>query len=274
MFAVVCFAIGIEFISIAICIILRVVLKFISFKFHIIGSIVVKIISIKFVIEIISIRIAITVCMCIMKGNIMEGQEKLRAEIEKHQDWLELEKEIADLLEMDFRLEAYFQDTLGGINFQQMVMFFREGDAIAPKTIVEIGSRAGTSSTIFGALAKKHDGVVYCIDPQPHSLWQFNMEKFGLQSYCIMQKMASPWVPWARQIDMLLIDANHDFLPCLVDFYYWYGFVRSGGLIIFHDTQIRDGVKQAMKVAEELYPIEQIARVEHGTGAVMYRKMG
>jgi predicted O-methyltransferase YrrM len=202
----------------------------------------------------------------------MNEKEKLRATIEEHPDWLELETEIATLLEIDFRLEAYFLDTLKGINFQQMLMLYREGDAIQPHTIVEIGSRAGCSSGIFAMLAKKHGGLVHCVDPAHHSLWAFNMEKYKLSHWCVPIRAASPWVSWNKPIDILFLDGNHDMLPVLVDFYYWYGFVKEGGLIAFHDTNIRLGVQRAMAMVENLYPIERIAAVEHGTGAVMFRK--
>lgn len=203
----------------------------------------------------------------------MSEQEERRKEIDASDNWLALEKDIADILGVEFRMDQFFMDTLKGINFYQMEMLFREGEQIQPKTIVEIGSRAGCSSGILGALAKKHEGLCYCIDPNPHPQWAFNMERYNLQNHCIMINQASPWVPWDRQIDFLFVDGNHDMIPCLTDVYYWGRFVRKDGLIVIHDTMIRDGVKNAIQILEAVYPIEMIAKVEKGTGAIMYRKL-
>ena len=198
-----------------------------------------------------------------------------RQEIDNDPELLALEQELAEILGMDFKLDQFYFDTLKGINFYQMLMLFREGDGIKASQIIEIGSRAGCSSILLGALAKKHEGAVFCLDPKRHEFWQSNIKKHLLASHCLAVEAESPW--WnplpVPEIDLLFIDGNHDFIPCLVDFYYWNRYVRSGGLIAFHDTQIRDGVKEAMAVIESGgFGLEKIAESTIGTGCVMYRK--
>jgi precorrin-6B methylase 2 len=198
---------------------------------------------------------------------------RYRKEIDNNPDWLALEKDLAGILREDFRLDEFWDDTMEGINCHEMQLLFREGDKIAPKKIVEIGSRAGCSSIILGALAKKHEGYVYCIDPNHHQLWMPNIEKYGVDAHCIQTSARSPWIEWRWDIDIAFIDGDHDFVPCLVDCYFWTRFVRPGGLVILHDINIRDGVKQTLEVIEATFPLEKIAINNHGAGMVAYRKL-
>lgn len=151
------------------------------------------------------------------------------------------------------------------------------------KTIVEIGSMDGTSSLLFGSIAKEIGAKVYCIEPDPRKLWYKNIEEYGIKNYVTMIKAASPWVNMGlipRPIDYLFIDGNHRTRYCLADYHFFEPFVRKGGMIAFHDYNGRKGVSKWIRKAIEIIledDSEKIVEVEHNDtsdrGTIVFRKI-
>jgi len=128
--------------------------------------------------------------------------------------------------------------------------------------LVEIGSWKGKSSVMLAAgLAGKKNAKVYCIDSfagDENPIYQERYYKPLLEQHpcdlekvfrtniscCGLEHVATPckgfsfeWCArWKLPIDVLFIDANHEYDAVLRDFDNWSPFVKIGGAIAFHDV--------------------------------------
>src|SRR5581483_8853697 len=145
---------------------------------------------------------------------------------------------------------------------------FRLARQFAPRQgaiIVELGSWKGKSSVMLAAgLLGKETPRLFCIDPfgrdenpehqeryyadllrrDPRDVKQVfrdNIAAFGLQDIVHPLKGYSfEFVTgWQERIDLLFIDANHEYEAVLRDFRQWSAFVKPGGVIVFHDANGR-----------------------------------
>ncbi len=106
------------------------------------------------------------------------------------------------------------------------------------RTILEIGSYDGGSTIVLGDYAKNNEGMLHCIEPDPTETMAKNVVSYGLEEHVSIVKGFSPWIPTSlipNPIDVLFIDGDHRTRWMLVDYHYFYPFVRSGGIICFHD---------------------------------------
>jgi len=116
-------------------------------------------------------------------------------------------------------------------------------DEIEAKNILEIGSRYGGSTIYLGAVAKKHRGRLYCIEPIVRDILHRNIGLAELGDYITIIQGASPWVApekVAIPLDYLFIDGEHFTRWVIADYHYWAPFVRVGGRIAFHDWNAVD----------------------------------
>jgi cephalosporin hydroxylase len=131
--------------------------------------------------------------------------------------------------------------------------------------VVEIGSWVGQSATF---LATWHPGAtIYCVDTWEGSKNDTTgpmAEVLGreelLRRFCHVTKehlgvSIFPFVGsslfwasvWPREVDIVFIDANHDYEACLADIKAWTPHVRAGGIICGHDyTKEFPGVIRAV----------------------------
>jgi predicted O-methyltransferase YrrM len=165
------------------------------------------------------------------------------------------------------------QGWLSDAEAHQLYMLAREVPSGAP-TAVELGSWQGKSSVmIAGGLAGRPGGRLFCIDPfgtdeNPEYQRLYydpllsNMERTQKQAFSdhLEQSGLSPIVQairgysfeiirtWTLPIDLLFIDANHEYDSVHRDFEQWKPFVRAGGVVALHDaspawpgpTRVRD----------------------------------
>jgi len=154
--------------------------------------------------------------------------------------------------------------------------------AIQARNIVEIGSMDGTSSILLGLIARDFAGRLFCIEPQPKSRWAKNMIECDLKEHVELIKACSPWVEMDKiqtPIDFLLIDGNHRTRWAIVDYHYFFPFVREGGLIAFHDYNARKEVGKWVRRAIDIIledDAEKIKEVGHNEtsdrGTIIFRK--
>lgn len=114
----------------------------------------------------------------------------------------------------------------------------RTARAIHPQSLVEIGTMHGTSAMVLGLVAKENRGHLWCIDPKPSNKWRDNIKYLDLQHNVTMIFGSSPWIDHTsiqKPIDYIFIDGCHETRWALVDYHYWFPFVRKGGRIAFHD---------------------------------------
>jgi predicted O-methyltransferase YrrM len=141
------------------------------------------------------------------------------------------------------------------------------------QTIVEIGSDRGRSACFMAAGNKKAD--IFCIDTwdiRPAYIDEGHGFKINYQNAeyrAIFDKQTEPFkervhpvksysvkaaLKWKRPIDLLFIDADHG--KALEDYTAWYPHVAKGGVIVFHDADMK-----AVRIA-----IKQIKRKLQLTG--------
>ena len=147
--------------------------------------------------------------------------------------------------------------------------------------IVELGSWQGKSSVLLAAgLCGALNARVFCVDPfesdenpryqsdyydplvakMRHSLkegFDRNIRRCGVAGIVHTREGYSYEVAqgWKDPIDVLFIDANHEYACVHRDFMLWSPFVKSGGIIALHDVSPSwPGPSRVM--AEELQPPE------------------
>jgi len=126
---------------------------------------------------------------------------------------------------------------------------------ICAQTYVEIGAMDGCSSLLLGKLAAEYKGHLYSIEPRPRARWRMNLRDCGIEDSVTLVQAASPWIPDGsvpEVIDYLLIDGDHRTRWAIVDYHFFFPFVRFGGMIAFHDWNGRKGVAAWVRRAVEL----------------------
>lgn len=154
--------------------------------------------------------------------------------------------------------------------------------SVNPNLIVEIGSMDGTSSMLFGLIAKEVGAEVYCIEPYPKGHWHQNIKELGLQDTVHLVTGFSPWagrdhIASKKSIDFLFIDGDHRTRWVLVDYHYWSPYVRDGGLIAFHDYNgmkgVKEWVRRAIDIILEDDPLIEIGRNNtRDRGTIVFQK--
>lgn len=156
---------------------------------------------------------------------------------------------------------------------------------------VELGSWKGKSSVmIAGGLLAKQAPRLFCVDPfgcdedpeyqrkyyesllhegprDVETVFRKNVRSCGVEAIVspIRGYSFECCRNWTRPIDLLFIDANHEYRAVLRDFNNWVPFVKAGGVVAFHDVgEDFDGPKRV--VAEELRypsfePVNQVDRL-------------
>ncbi len=122
-----------------------------------------------------------------------------------------------------------------------------------PEIVVDIGTAKGNSAIAIGqALADNGMGKVYTIDPEEQELVRIAIRKSHLQKqikYCIgYSTKVVPQLSLPR-VDFAFIDGDHAYAHVRADYDLVKHKIPSGGLLVFHDTNLFEGPK---RVVEEL----------------------
>ena len=185
------------------------------------------------------------------------------------------------LILMDRQIQGWLSDAEADGLFRLASDFAPSDDAVA----VELGSWKGKSSVMLASgLKGKRNARLFCVDPfgidesaeyqeqyyaellrdgDVAEIFRRNVETFGVSSIVTPVKGYSFDVArtWQRAIDVLFIDANHEYEPALRDFDLWAPFVKPGGVVAFHDVQPAwPGVIRAMQerlVAPQFGSVQQ-----------------
>ncbi len=131
---------------------------------------------------------------------------------------------------------------------------FRNTERGCAITIVEVGSYCGRATVVLALAvlgAGMKEGRVAAIDP--HDGWvttlqqdriqmdptserfKCNIAAAGLAGIVEMIRLPSTDVHWDRPVDLLYIDALHDYSSVSTDFNHFVRWLRKGGLAAFHD---------------------------------------
>jgi predicted O-methyltransferase YrrM len=139
---------------------------------------------------------------------------------------------------------------------------------------VELGAWQGKSSVMIGGgLSRNPDARLICVDPfesdenpeyqrkyydpllaemdrTQHQAFLDHIQRCGLSgmAHSICAYSFDAVRTWTEAIDLLFIDANHDYECVNRDFEQWIPFLKIGGVVVLHDvstawpgpTQVRD----------------------------------
>lgn len=129
----------------------------------------------------------------------------------------------------------------------------RDLAATAPKggTIVELGSYRGKSTVALAMGARVSESLVWAIDdhgsyhqgetdfgPQDNVAFLMNIVHNGFADVVRVINLPSLHVAvvWDKPIDLIFLDANHEYEFVKQDFECWQDRVNADGLIAMHDT--------------------------------------
>ena len=170
----------------------------------------------------------------------------------------------------------------GRLSINDAKILYHTALDIDAQTILEIGSMDGCSSMVFGSVCKLTGGHLYCLEPNPKTRWKANMERLGLSDYATTVMKASPWIDpklIPQPIDYLLIDGDHRTAWTITDYRFWEPYVRTGGVIAFHDWTGAKGVAAWVQRAvgiileDDADGLEEIARDESSNrGIIVFKK--
>jgi cephalosporin hydroxylase len=180
----------------------------------------------------------------------------------------------------------------GRLSIADAKILYRLALELEAQVIVEIGSKDGCSSMTFAEACKQTGGHLYCIEPSLTGKWAANMKRLDLVQYTTIINEASPWVnplniPIDADpkdvhypiIDMLLIDGDHRTRWTITDYHFWEPYVKTGGVIVFHDWTGANGVgawvQRAVSIIleDDADGLEEVARNESNSrGLIAFRK--
>ena len=129
---------------------------------------------------------------------------------------------------------------------------------------------------LFAEICKENGGQLICIEPEPTPEWYENMKQYNGTVKLI--KTYSPWVrieDIPQELDYLFIDGDHRTRFAICDYHFFSPFVRAGGLIAFHDTNVIDmGVDRALKIIleESNNNLELIGEAKGECGTKVFKK--
>jgi len=170
------------------------------------------------------------------------------------------------LLRHWIRLKALGEPCLqvpGHLRLIEGLFLFDQARKVGPAgVVVEIGSFRGRSAAFMGAALSRLPGSprLYAVDPftgatMPYSIpgnstledFKRNTSRYA-DTIVLCQGFSFDVVKkWQLPIDFLWIDGDHTFEGCGRDIQDWVPFVKSGGMVAFHDYGNPCGVKEAVE---------------------------
>jgi hypothetical protein len=162
--------------------------------------------------------------------------------------------------------------------------------AMRPKKLVELGTHNGMSFFVFcQAMTEQNiDGSCYAVDTwegDDHT-GNYGEEVFNsVSSHCRENFRGCHYLLRMRfdeaatkfdddSLDIVHIDGLHTYEAVKEDFETWFGKVRPGGIILFHDVEARIKDFGAWKFWQELESQHQTFKFHHGFGLGVLRKAG
>jgi predicted O-methyltransferase YrrM len=166
----------------------------------------------------------------------------------------------------------------GWLSYAEAVSLYELAKGLPPEhpVIVELGSWQGKSSLILAkGIASKRHPVLYCIDPfdatddgarsEDYSRRQSQMSSPLLNQFIdnmkknrvyevakVLRGMSYEFSKgFTEKIDLLFIDANHEYDAVMRDFEEWSPHLKPGGIIAFHDVVTKESSQGPGRVVTE-----------------------
>lgn len=133
-------------------------------------------------------------------------------------------------------------------------VYRRECARFDPCRLVEVGCWKGRSISFLADMIRSGQVLATCVDPwtgnsdpkdpthgqDVYADFQGNMERLGLWGHPALHVMREPSVTaaarfGAESLDLVMIDADHEYTHVLADLVAWWPKVREGGVLMGHD---------------------------------------
>lgn len=150
----------------------------------------------------------------------------------------------------------------------------------------ETGMAAGHSAVAIASVhAERGEGLHTCVDPHQTTLWKSAglelCEKAGVTPFIELVEEPSEYaLPRMAQegleLDLAFVDGLHLFDQVLLDFFYFDRMLRTGGVMVFHDTWMPAVQKAVGYVASNRAyerPEGRTPELEKETNVVVLRKV-
>lgn len=136
-----------------------------------------------------------------------------------------------------------------------------------PITIFETGMCFGTTTRMFLAKVLRDGGEIHTCEMKPRDHFRKPMIEMGLWGKINIHIGHSQMIPWDKEIDFLFIDSEHSLQDALGEYVRYRMWLKTDGIVGFHDTSCCKGVKRALAMIQELDHLEEIGRVDNGADA-------
>lgn len=182
------------------------------------------------------------------------------------------EKEVLKIMDL---IESIPERMCGGA--QPRFLFDLSSKLKDKGEIVEIGTCAGKSLIALASAQKlKENGrKIFSIDIQEHKSLRQNLKNAGLENWVNLITGHSSKIAknWSKPIELLWIDANHNYLATKIIIKRWSNYVLEGGYIALHDYSFEfAGVIKAVRETILLYPHVWKVISDRETGSIFVAK--
>lgn len=114
--------------------------------------------------------------------------------------------------------------------------------------IVEIGTRRGGTTCIFGLSDRKNSSRVYSYDIDKYEIQDVMNEALSLKCNFITENSCTAGKNWTKgNVSLLFVDGDHAEDSVKNDLISWYPHLSPGSLIAFHDYPSRERLKRWKK---------------------------
>lgn len=143
-----------------------------------------------------------------------------------------------------------------------------------PLTILETGQCFGTTTRFFLVYVLKYGGELYSMEFKVREPFQKAMKELGLADKFNTIAGNTMTVPWDKPVDFLFIDSEHCITDALGEYMRYRVFLKQGGIVGFHDSEICYGVRRTIDlINSEIDELELISKSQDkmGAGIELYR---
>lgn len=145
------------------------------------------------------------------------------------------------------------------IHKDQIPVLYKLADMVNAKKVIEIGSWVGESTSHWATAVKDRGGIVYSVDwfqgnygtdlnpiaekIDVYSIFINNLTELGLRDFVrVFYMESSEAVKFIDDgsMDIVFIDASHEYNNVKRDIELWYPKVKEGGIICGHDCESRE----------------------------------
>lgn len=123
----------------------------------------------------------------------------------------------------------------------QSIAFLRWLSATLPPDAVLVNIGAYMESSTISVLHDRPDMYAFSIDTEACQVGLDNLAHFGVADRVVrvLGKSQDVGRHWRWPVDMLYIDGDHSYEACRADVDVWLPWLKSGGIVAFHDYGTR-----------------------------------